>query len=117
MSHKIIRSVLMFIFGGLSLAMIVIVVLTSLQSNLAEVIPQIKDEPWFMTTIIDFYFNVIVISLWVFYKENNWVKSLLWTVSFVLLGSITTCLYVFIQLCVLNSEEPWYRIFIRRVEG
>ena len=85
-------------FLGMSLFMIYLVIRTSMQSDMFHLSPAVLNEPWFKTTLVDFYFNITIISAWVIYKENNWARSILWIAAFVLLGSIATAFYVFLQL-------------------
>src|SRR6185436_17432121 len=92
-----------FLFAAISIAMAALVIITSFKSNLFEVLPSLNREPWFATTIVDFYFNILVISLWVMYKENDLVKSFSWVISFILLGSIATAFYVFVQLSKIKG--------------
>lgn len=103
------------LFLGLSLYMVYLVVDTSLKSNLAEAIPVLSQHPWFNTTIVDFYFNIAVISAWAVMKERNLLVAIIWIVSFICLGSIATCFYVFLQLNRLQENEPIEHIFIRKV--
>jgi len=102
------------LFGGICLSMIVVAVVTSLKSNLWEVGPSILSEPWNVATLIDFYFNILIISVWVVYKENNILKSILWIVAFVILGSIATSFYVLTQLFRLKPEESLSNLLLRR---
>ncbi|KMZ70149.1 hypothetical protein ZOSMA_1G01220 [Zostera marina] len=67
--------------------------------------------PWMVVTLIDFYINVSVISTWVSYKETNWLSALIWIVFFICLGSLTTCVYIVIQLFKLSSEDPLYHVY------
>lgn len=96
--------VLKWLFGCMSALMAILVVTTSSQSNLFALSPVLTGEPWFAATLVDFYFNIVVLSAWVIYKETNRIRATVWTLAFVLLGSIATCLYVFLQLARL---KPW----------
>ncbi len=102
------------LFLELSMIMVGIVITTSLHRNLLEALPCLNKEAWFTATIIDFYFNIAIISFWVIYKENNWVRSCVWIVLFVALGSIATAFYVFWQLLSLKEGEPLEKVFLRR---
>lgn len=106
---------LKIIFAGMSLYMVYLVIATSLKSNLLEALPQLNSQPWFVTTIVDFYFNIAVISAWVIYKEKKVLTAILWIISFVCLGSITTCLYVVIQLFRLKDGDPMDQAVLRKV--
>ena len=87
---------------------------TSMRSNLWQILPELNKQPWFNTTVIDFYFNIAIISIWVIYKENHLGKSLLWIVAFVCLGSIATAFYVFLQLRHIKDGQSFEKILLRK---
>lgn len=99
---------LFFIF--LSFAMVTIIIFTSLKSNLFTL--KIT-EPWFYTTLIDFYFNIVIISSWAIYKEKKLICALLWILSFILLGSVTTCFYVFLKVSKLKEGDSFSKVFLK----
>src|SRR5277367_5353948 len=98
-------SKLKFLFLGMSLFMVYLALRTSMQSDMFHLPAVVVNEPWFKTTLVDFYFNITIISAWVIYKENNLLKSLLWIVAFIVLGSIATGFYVFLQLNQLREGQ------------
>ncbi|KAJ4701140.1 putative Transmembrane protein [Melia azedarach] len=73
--------------------------------------------PWMAATLVDFYINVVPLAAWVSYKESNWVGAILWVILLVCFGSITTCLFIFIQLLKLSPQEslrdPIYHVLLR----
>jgi drug/metabolite transporter (DMT)-like permease len=98
----------------MSLGMILLVIWTSMQSDMFNLPEPVLKEPWFWTTIVDFYFNIAILSAWVIYREANWLRSLLWIVAFVILGSIATAFYVFLQIAALKQEEGIEVALLRR---
>ncbi|XP_031251329.1 uncharacterized protein LOC116109225 isoform X2 [Pistacia vera] len=62
--------------------------------------------PWMSATLIDFYINVVALSVWVAYKESSWFNAFLWVILLICFGSISTCVYIVQQLCCLRSEDP-----------
>ncbi|KAL7584530.1 uncharacterized protein LOC111919536 isoform X1 [Lactuca sativa] len=62
--------------------------------------------PWIVATLIDFYINVVALSVWIAYKESSWISALLWIVFLVCCGSITTCVYIVKQLFYLSPDQP-----------
>ncbi|KAM7507954.1 hypothetical protein LguiA_018407 [Lonicera macranthoides] len=64
--------------------------------------------PWMTATLIDFYINVVALSVWVVYKESSWISSFFWIVLLICFGSITTCAYIVRQLFTLSSQDPVY---------
>ncbi len=101
-------------FLGMSIFMIGLVFYTSMKSNLFEVWNDLRAQPWMTTTLVDFYFNIAIISAWTIYREANAVKSILWIIAFIILGSIATAFYVFLQLAQLKSGDDIGKIFLRR---
>ena len=106
-------AVLKILFLFLSLTMVYLVVGTSLKSNLMQALPRLNAEPWFVTTIIDYYFNVAILAAWVVYKEKKIIRAFLWIMAFIVLGSIASCFYVFLQLISLRREESWGSVLLR----
>ena len=70
MNNKILR----VFFLGMSLSMVYIVAVTSMASDMFNLSPIVLNEPWFKTTLIDFYFNIAIISAWMIYKEAHLLK-------------------------------------------
>ena len=98
----------------MSLTMIYLAIKTSAQSNLSQLPPGVLNEPWFKTTLIDFYFNIVIISTWVIYKEHNWIKAFFWIFAFVALGSIATSFYVLRQFLKLKEGEGLEAVLLKK---
>lgn len=109
------RAILKILFGGMSVFMIYLVIDTSLKSNMFQLPAEVVHEPWFQTTLVDFYFNTVILAAWVIYKEANRLKAALWVIAFVCLGSIATCFYVLRQLMILKHDEPFDNVLLRKV--
>ena len=90
------------------------VINTSIHSNLFKEWDFLGSIPWMRATLWDFYANVAVISLWVCYKEQSIVFSIIWLILLVALGSIATCAYVLIQLFRLKPNEGLKELFIKQ---
>lgn len=67
--------------------------------------------PWMRATLWDFYANVMVIFIWVCYKEKNIALKVIWLVLLVALGSIASCAFVLIQLFRLKPNEGLKEFF------
>ncbi|MBP6342860.1 MAG: DUF1475 family protein [Candidatus Omnitrophica bacterium] len=106
-------NLLKWFFGLLSFGMVVLVVITCLQSDMFNLPDSVVNEPWFRTTLVDFYFNISIISAWAIYKEANALRSVLWVLSFILLGSIGTCFYVFLQLSQWRPGDSFGKVLLR----
>jgi len=93
------------IFSALFLFMCYKVIATSLESNLFEQWDFLGSIPWMRATLWDFYANIFIISLWMFYKEKNVFAKIVWLILFVCLGSIGTLGYVLLKLFKLKQGE------------
>ncbi len=93
-------------FSVVLLFMIGIVISTSIESNLFKELDYLVTIPWMKATLWDFYANILVIYVWVIYKESDMFKIILWAILFFCLGSIGTIGYVLIQLFKLKPGEP-----------
>ncbi len=109
------RGFLKILFIGISVTMLILTIATSLKSNILDTAEQVKSTPWFAATLFDFYFNITILSAWVIYREASKLTALLWVGAFILLGSIATCFYVFLQLVRLKPNESIDKILIKKV--
>ena len=95
---------LKILFAAMTLYMGYVAVTTSLESNLFEVWSDLAQIPWMVATLKDFYLNILIFTIWMFYKERRILIRLLWLLGFVCLGSIATSFYVLLQLMKLESR-------------
>jgi len=85
--------------------MVYVVVSTSLESSLFKEWDYLGSIPWMRATLWDFYANILVIYLWLLYRESSVVIKILWAVLFFALGSIGSIGYLLIQLFSLKDGE------------
>jgi hypothetical protein len=97
--------VLKVIFSFLLVWMCYMVITTSLESNLFKQWDFLGSIPWMRATLWDFYTNVLVIFVWVCYKEKTMAIKAMWLVLLVVLGSIASCVFILIQLFKLKPNE------------
>ncbi|KAJ8747758.1 hypothetical protein K2173_014515 [Erythroxylum novogranatense] len=71
-------------------------------------------NPWMDATLIDFYINVLALSVWVTYKESTWFSASIWIIFFLCFGSLTTCVYIVRQLSKLTTQDPIYLVLLKR---
>ena len=107
------RSTLKILFLCVSLTMIGLTVYTCTQSDLIKEWNRLGAEPWMRATLVDFYFNILVISTWTLYREKNKFIGLVWVAAYILLGSIATAFYVFLQLARLKPGDPVEKALLR----
>lgn len=97
--------VLKVIFSFLLVWMCYMVITTSLESNLFKQWNFLGSIPWMRATLWDFYTNVLLIFVWVCYKEKTMAIIAMWLVLLVVLGSIASCVFILIQLFKLKPNE------------
>lgn len=97
---------------AVSAAMIALSIRTSLESNLFTEFGRLLAEPWMRATLVDFYFNILILSAWTAVRETR-RSAAAWIVSFVLLGSIATAAYLYWQLRRLEPGDPLEKLFRR----
>ena len=96
---------LKIVFSALLIWVTYVVISTSLESSLFKEWDFLGSIPWMRATLWDFYANIFIITLWMFYKEKSVFLKIVWLILFVCLGSIATCFYVLIQLFKLKTGE------------
>ncbi|KAF6171012.1 hypothetical protein GIB67_028573 [Kingdonia uniflora] len=67
---------------------------------------------WMTALLIDFYINIVAISVWIAYKESSWISAFIWIVLLICFGSITTCIYIVVQLLRLSYQDPIYHVLL-----
>ena len=111
MSSK--TSLLKISLSAMCLCMIYVTVATSLKQNLMGVLPRMIHDPWTLATFIDFYFNMLLLSGRMAYKEGSAGRALAWFVSFIALGSIATSFYVLVQVWKLRPGDRIEKLWVR----
>jgi hypothetical protein len=88
-----------------------VVITTSLNSNLFTNWDYLGSIPWMRATLWDFYANVLVIFVWVCYKEKYLLVKITWLILLFALGSFASCAFVLIQLFRLKPGEGVKELF------
>ncbi|MCL7049883.1 hypothetical protein MKW94_020173, partial [Papaver nudicaule] len=68
--------------------------------------------PWMNALLVDFYINIVAMSVWATYKESSLLSAFIWIILFICLGSFTICTYIVIQLFQLSSQDPLYLVLL-----
>ena len=105
---------LRILFIAIFLYMTFTIIATSLESNLLAEWSRLGTIPWMIATLKDFYANMIIIALWMFYKEATWLARSVWLVTFVCLGSIATSAYVLVCLFRVSAGDPIEKVLLRK---
>ncbi len=114
MDSQRLRGILKMLFGFMATFMFYLVIATSLKSDLFALPAAVVTEPWFHTTLVDFYFLVTILAVWVIYKERSLIRSISWIIAFICLGSIAAALYVFVQLMQLKQGDSFEKVLLPR---
>ncbi|XP_073110898.1 uncharacterized protein [Elaeis guineensis] len=102
-------------FGRILFSVLGVLVLATVVSTIIiDGFPFQKEllTPWMAATLIDFYINVIAISVWVAHKESTWISALFWICLLICFGSIATCTYIVLQLFQLSYQDSMYHILL-----
>ncbi|KAG6578859.1 hypothetical protein SDJN03_23307, partial [Cucurbita argyrosperma subsp. sororia] len=62
--------------------------------------------PWMVTTLIDYFILVTVLSIWMFYKEESWLTAIFWIVLVQTLGRNCSSSTRRIQPTLFYSKLP-----------
>ncbi|WP_341473342.1 DUF1475 family protein [Clostridium estertheticum] len=60
--------------------------------------------PWGQISLVDIYIEFIIVCSWIVYRENNIAKSLIWVLLVLTLGSMISCLYIFLSFNKSNGN-------------
>lgn len=105
---------LKIVFSVLFVFMCYKVISTSIESNLFNQWDFLGNIPWMRATLWDFYANIFIITLWMFYKEKSIILKISITVLFVCLGSIATLAYVLVYLFKLKDGEGVKELLLKK---
>lgn len=101
------------LFSIVWLWMCYVVISTCLTHNLFTEWNYLGSIAWMRATLWDFYANILVVFVWICYKEKNVGVKTLWLVLLFCLGSIASCGYVLIRLFRLKKGEGLTELFTR----
>ncbi|KAL0015761.1 hypothetical protein SO802_002830 [Lithocarpus litseifolius] len=104
--------ILFIILGCLMLGTLVYTLLTDGSPFRKELL-----TPWMIATLVDFYINVVALSVWVYYKESSWISAMIWIILLISFGSITTSVYIALKLFQLTSQDPIYLVLLNSYSG
>lgn len=66
-------------------------------------------NPWGVMSMIDLYVGFGLFSMWIFYREKNLLKAVIWTILMMVLGFFTACIYVLKAL--YGAKGSWDKFF------
>jgi cytochrome bd-type quinol oxidase subunit 2 len=72
--------------------------------------------PWGQLSLTDVYIGFLLFSGWIIFREQSFIRSLVWIVLLLILGNAIACLYALIALW--QSGGSWHAFwFGRRAEA
>lgn len=66
--------------------------------------------PWGRVSMVDLYVGFMLFSGWIVFRERSWVRSFVWIVFMIVLGSFTASLYTL--LAAYTSGGDWKRFWM-----
>jgi hypothetical protein len=66
--------------------------------------------PWGIVSLVDLYVGFTLFSVWIVYREKSLVRSIVWVILMMVLGSFTASLYALIAL--ITSRGNWKRFWL-----
>ncbi len=91
------------------LALVVLIVLSSLEMSLADGMQSILSTRWGVTTLVDLYLGLFVFAGWIAYRERSAARAAPWILGLMLLGNFTTLVYLLFACLRANSVEDLLR--------
>lgn len=101
-------------FSAILLIMLGATIHASLDTAIWQLPPSLTSDPWFQATLFDAYFGFLTFFIWVAYKENHVVRSIIWFVLIMLLGNMAMASYALIQLFRVPADAPLRDVLLRR---
>ena len=90
-------------------ALLVLIVMSSMEMSLAAGMLASVDTGWGVTTMVDLYLGLFVMTGWIAHRERSVPRTLAWFVGLCLLGNLTTLVYLFIASLRAKSVEDLFR--------
>ena len=102
------------LFSLILLTMLGATIYASTDTAIWQLSPSLTGDPWFQATLFDAYFGFLTFFIWVAYKENSGVRSIVWFVLIMILGNIAMASYALIQLFKVPADAQLRDVLIRR---
>ncbi len=107
------KNLLIVLFSAVFVWVTYTVIATSYESNLFTEWDYLMSIPWMQATLWDFYANIFVLLVWVYYKESSIAAKGVWTILFIGLGSIAVTGYVLLQLFRLKPGDGLDKVLLK----
>lgn len=90
-------------------ALVVMIVMSSLEMSLLKGLRETVDTRWGVTTMVDLYLGLFAVAGWIAYRERSVPRSIAWFVALCLLGNLATLAYILIVSLRAGSLEEFFR--------
>lgn len=108
---------LRFIYVGVLLAMFAVTIWASSSVAMWNTPREVVTHPWFIATLFDTYFAFLIFFAWVAYKEDSYLKRLIWLLAILTLGNFAIATYMLIQLFRLPANASIEDLLLRPTPG
>lgn len=108
-----VRTVLIFVFGGILVAMLTVTTYASLDRSIFDAGSELMSDAWFHATLADAYFGFLTFYVWVAYKEAELWRKFVWFLLIMTLGNIAMSVYVLIQLWHWDARQGIEALLLR----
>lgn len=80
---------------------------------------EILSNPWGIVSMVDLYVGFVLFSVWIIYREEKLLVSIVWVILMMVLGFFTGSLYVLVTLIKSkgNKEQFFLGKMRERNEG
>ena len=102
----------MIVAGLGALAMVGILVYGFVVGDFSGEGSRLLAMPWGQVSLVDLYVGFVLFSCWILFREGLTLRSALWIVGVMVLGSLTICLYVLATAG--SSRKDWHLFFLGR---
>jgi len=93
------------IAAGWSVLLVGLIVWSSLEMSLGAGLRAIVDTRWGVTTMVDLYAGLVLVGGWIAYRERRPLRAFPWILGLVLLGNLTTLVYLILAAARSKSVD------------
>jgi len=54
----------------------------------------ILDNPWGIVSLVDLYVGFTIFSIWIYFRESNFIAKIIWIVAMMIFGFFTASIYL-----------------------
>lgn len=105
------------LFAAIGVTMLALTVVASLDRSVFVAGRGLWPDPWFVATLADAYFGLLVIALLVVWRERTVPARAAWFLAVMALGNIAVAAYVLLMLRGLRPGEPIGKVLVPRAAG